>query len=50
MAMKNLLKNRKVLSALSALLLAVAAALTGVNMGVTGDDIAGVVCQVVTCE
>ena len=48
--MKSLLKNRKVLSALAALLLAVSATLTGVELGFTGDDIAGVVCQVVTCE
>lgn len=48
--MKNLLKNRKVLAALAALLLAVSAALTGAELGLTGDEIAGVVCQVVQCE
>ena len=46
----KILKNRKVLAALAALLLAVAAALTGADLGITGDDIAGVVCQVVACE
>lgn len=48
--MKNLLKNRKVLAALAGLLLAISAALTGVELGFTGGDIAGVVCQVVYCE
>lgn len=48
--MKNLLKNKKVLTALAALLLAVAAALTGIDIGVSGDDIADVVCKVVACE
>ncbi|UOW66410.1 transmembrane helix containing protein [Aeromonas phage vB_AspA_Tola] len=48
--MKNLLKNRKVLAALAALLLAVAAAMTGADLGLTGEDVAGVVCQVAACE
>lgn len=46
----KILKNRKVLAALAALLLAISAALTGADFGITGDDVAGVVCQVVACE
>lgn len=46
----KLLKNRKVLAALFALVIAVIGVVFGTDLGVSADEVTGLVCQLVACE
>lgn len=48
--MKNLFKSKKVIAALLALVIALVSVGLGVDVGVTADEVTGVVCQLVTCS
>jgi len=49
--MGKVFKNKKVLTALAALVVALVVALTGTDLGDgTADAVVGVICQVVTCS
>lgn len=47
--MKKLLKSKKVIAALVALVIAAVSVGLNVDVGVTADQVTGVVCQVITC-
>lgn len=46
----KLLKSKKVIAALLALIIALVSVGLGVDVGVSADEVAGVVCQLVTCS